>query len=310
MTKASAPAKIILLGEHAAVYGNPVLVAAVDLRTVADVKKRGADNFILNAPDIGIKNFKFGFGFKKINKKIAPIIDAVHKTEDYLNERMGLEITINSKIPVASGLGSSASLAAALVLAISGELGHQLDKEEIAKLAWDIENVVHGKSSGVDPYAVTYGGVLRYMRGKVNRLKIDEYPQITIGNTKITSDTGEVVGDVMRLKEKFPEIFAKLLRIFEELVDDGQNALEHGDIARLGELMNLNHGLLSAIGVSSAELDRLVWAARSRSPGAKLCGAGRGGIMIAMGDVGEEIRRAGGDVISVGICDEGVRIEY
>jgi mevalonate kinase len=73
--------------------------------------------------------------------------------------------------------------------------------------------------------------------------------------------------------------------------------------------MNINHGLLSSIGVSSPELDRLVWAARKVSPGAKLCGKGRGGIMIALGDAEKEIREAGGTVIKTKICNDGVRLE-
>jgi mevalonate kinase len=73
--------------------------------------------------------------------------------------------------------------------------------------------------------------------------------------------------------------------------------------------MNVNHGLLSAIGVSSPELEKLVWAARKVSFGSKLCGSGRGGIMVAVGDASKEIKAAGGEVIKTKITDEGVRIE-
>ena len=94
-----------------------------------------------------------------------------------------------------------------------------------------------------------------------------------------------------------------------DIVDYGQVFLKQGDMEGFGQIMNINHGLLSAIGVSSPELDQLVWAARKNSLGAKLCGAGRGGIMIALGDVGGEIEEAGGRVIKTRICDEGVRLE-
>jgi len=94
-----------------------------------------------------------------------------------------------------------------------------------------------------------------------------------------------------------------------DIVDYGHKSLEQGNLEKFGEVMDINHGLLSAIGVSSPELDKLVWAARKNSRGAKLCGAGRGGIMIALGDASKEIKKAGGKVIKTKISDGGVRIE-
>ncbi len=311
-TRTSAPGKVILLGEHAAVYGNPVLVATVDLRCYVTVKERKDDQYILNNPAVDVGNF--GFRFSEIQKlkrrwNLALSLEAIEKTQKFLGERRGLDISIESKIPVSSGMGSSASIASALVLGISREMNHDLEKKEIAKLAWDIEHLIHKKSSGVDPFSVTYGGVIRYQKGKLKRLKIREYPEITVGNTEISSDTGKIVADVMKLKKNFPKFFDKYLSAMVDIVDYGQKFLERGNLEKFGEVMNMNHGLLSAIGVSSPELDKLVWAARKSSPGAKLCGAGRGGIMIALGDVSGEIRNAGGRVIKTRISDAGVRIE-
>jgi len=311
-TRTSAPGKVILLGEHAAVYGNPVLVATVDLRCYVTVKERKDDQYILNNPAVDVSNF--GFRFSEIRKlkrrwNLALSLEAIEKTQKFLGERRGLDISIESRIPVSSGLGSSASIASALVLGISREMNHDLKKKEIAKLAWDIEHLIHKKSSGVDPFSVTYGGVIRYQKGKLKRLRIREYPEITVGNTEISSDTGKIVADVMKLKENFPKFFDKYLSAMVDIVDYGQKFLEQGNLEKFGEVMNINHGLLSAIGVSSPELDKLVWAARKNSPGAKLCGAGRGGIMIALGDASGEIRNAGGRVIKTRISDEGVRVE-
>lgn len=311
MVTASAPGKVILLGEHAAVYGNPVLVATVDLRTYVAVSVNDK-GFNLTNKNLGIRNFSFRyFDFKKLkrNKNFLLTIEAIERIENYLGEKIGINIKINSDIPPASGLGSSASIASAMVLAISKELCYNLKKKEIANLAWDIENVIHKKSSGVDPFAVTYGGVIRYRKGNAKRIKIRKYPEITIGSTNIASDTGTVVEDVMKLKSNFPDFFDEYLRIMKIIVNEGEKFLKLGNLEKFGSIMNINHGLLSAIGVSSPELENLVWAARRKSLGAKLCGAGRGGIMVALGDVGREIERAGGSVISTRISDDGVRIE-
>lgn len=309
---ASAPAKVILLGEHAAVYGNPVLAATTDLRCYVTVSRRGDDLYVLNNPAVNVNNFKFRFSeIQKLKREWNLILslEAIERIQNFLGDRKGLDISIESRIPASSGMGSSASIASALVLGISNELGYRPKKEEIAKLSWDIENLIHKKSSGVDPFSVTYGGIVRYQKGKLKKLKIREYPEITIGNTEVPSDTGKIVAEVMKLKENFPDLFDKYLDMMTDTVNLGQKFLEQGDLKKLGEIMNINHGLLSAIGVSSPELDRLVWAARKNALGAKLCGAGKGGIMIALGDASRDIQAAGGRVIKTKISDEGVRLE-
>ncbi|RLI90121.1 MAG: mevalonate kinase, partial [Candidatus Altiarchaeales archaeon] len=238
-TRTSAPGKVILLGEHAAVYGNPVLVATVDLRCYVTVKEREDDQYILNNPAVDVSNFSFRFSeIRKLKRRwnLALSLEAIEKTQKFLGERRGLDISIESKIPVSSGLGSSASIASALVLGISREMNHDLKKKEIAKLAWDIEHLIHKKSSGVDPFSVTYGGVIRYQKGKLKRLRIREYPEITVGNTGISSDTGKIVADVMKLKENFPKFFDKYLSAMVDIVDYGEKFLERGDLEKFGEV--------------------------------------------------------------------------
>jgi mevalonate kinase len=311
-TKSSAPGKVILLGEHAAVYGNPVLVASVDLRTYAKVSQRTDENFILTNKSTGIEKLKFSSSeFPRLKKQWATMltIDCLERALEKIDEKNGFDIEIWSDAPVSSGLGSSASAAAALTMALFEEMNQPLKQKEIADMAWKAENLVHGKSSGVDPYAVTFGGVLRYTNGDYTRINAKKCPEITIGNTGIKVDTKEPVTDVMKLKERYPKFFENYLAAMVHIVDYGQKFLQEGDVQKLGEVMNINHGLLSSISVSSPELDRLVWAARKVSPGAKLCGKGRGGIMIALGDAEKQIKEAGGTVIKTKICNEGVRVE-
>lgn len=313
-TETSAPGKIILLGEHAAVYGNPVLVAAVDKRTYVSVNRRRDDDFILNNKATDIRNLRFScedIGHLKTGWGTKLTCETIQKVYARYGFEGGLDIEIRSEIPVSSGMGSSASAAAALVLAITKEFGENITKKEIADLAWDIENIVHGKSSGVDPYAVTFGGVLRYKKGDYEEIKLSTEPEITVGDTGVKADTSNPVMDVMKLKEEYPEFFTNYLQAMKYLVDYGQKYLESGDMKRLGEVMNINHGLLSSIGVSSPELEKLVWAAR-RNPnvyGSKLCGKGRGGIMIALGDAEKEITEAGGKIIKTKITRQGVKTE-
>lgn len=310
-TRTSAPGKIILLGEHAAVYGNPVLVATVDKRAVVSVEKRDDDNILFNSPQLGVKALLSLPKLPDLKKRreFSLVLEAISKVNSKFNLRHGWSIEVNSEIPVSSGMGSSASIASALVLGMSLELGENLGNKEIANLAWEIEHIIHGKSSGVDPFAVTFGGVLLYKKGDFKRIPLKKYPRITIGNTGIISDTGKLVSQVAKLKENYPEFFSYYLQQMRKIIEYGQKFLEEGKLEKFGEIMNINHGLLSSIGVSSPELEKLVWAARKKSPGAKLCGAGAGGIMIALGDVAKEIEQAGGKVIKTKISGEGVRVE-
>ena len=313
-TKASAPGKVILLGEHAAVYGNPVLVAAVDKRTYVTVSKRKDDDFVLNNKSTNIKDLRFtceDLGHMKTEWATMLTAECIQKVYAKYGFEGGLDIEIHSDIPVSSGMGSSASASSALVLAITKEFGRDVSKKEIADLAWDIENIVHGKSSGVDPYATTFGGVLRYKKGDYKEIKLTKEPQLTIGDTGIKANTSDPVNDVMKLKDAYPEFFTNYLEAMNHIVDYGQKALEDGNMPKLGEIMNINHGLLSSIGVSSPELEKLVWAARTNKNvhGSKLCGKGRGGIMLALGNAEKEIVKAGGKVIQTKITQEGVKIE-
>ncbi|MEM4601679.1 MAG: hypothetical protein QW808_02140 [Desulfurococcaceae archaeon] len=92
-------------------------------------------------------------------------------------------------------------------------------------------------------------------------------------------------------------------------------AIERGDYPTLGELMNINHGLLSAIGVSNAKLEELVYAARQAGAlGAKITGAGGGGMILALawkedaGKVAQALAKLSDRVLVTTISQEGVKV--
>jgi len=176
---------------------------------------------------------------------------------------------------------------------------------------------VHITPSGVDPAISTYGGLITYRRGEgIRRLEARGPLELVVGDTGIKRSTGALVSAVRALKERRPRLFASLLEAAEHLVADAVAALERGDLTALGELMDINHGLLSAIGVSNEALDRLVHAARRAGAlGAKLTGAGGGGCMVALVEPGsgERVARAveaaEGRAFLAELSREGVRVE-
>jgi len=318
MAKASSPAKVILLGEHAAVYGKPVLTVTLDLRAYATVKRRDDDKVIINAPDLKVKGYEttvFELPDKIEEKKVGFLLNIVWRALDKIGKNSGLEVTIKSDIPVGSGLGSSAAISSSLILAISEEFGAKLSKQEVAETAWACEHLVHSKSSGVDPFAVTFGGLCSYKHGRIREIKAKKFPELIIVNTGIASKTGDVVSAVNRRKENALFIFDDILKLVAKIVDRGEKEISYGNWRKFGLLMNMNHGLLSSIGVSCVELETLVHAARDAGAmGAKLCGAGCGGIMIALVDEKsrpkvEKALKKHGKIVDAKVSLEGARIE-
>ncbi len=308
MKTASAPAKVIILGEHTALYKNPVLVAAIDLRSTVSVSSRFDGEVVVDAPGLGLE----GAPLKRHRRGL----ELVKKAADIAADGRGFGVKISSEIPIASGLGSSASISAALVAALRAEAEKPWDLAAIAEAAWGCENTVHSMSSGVDPYAVTYGGVSVFKAGAIERLKLKEYPRLVIAHSGVPKDTWEIVEQVDAVKKCRPDEFKSFLDSSSRLVTDGRKATEGRNWHRLGKLMDENQALLSGIGVSSPALDALVAAAKGAGAlGAKLSGAGKGGIMAALVEpqaeiaVSKALRKAGGKLIEAKISNDGVRLE-
>jgi mevalonate kinase len=184
-------------------------------------------------------------------------------------------------------------------------------------MAYESERLVHGTPSGIDPAIATYGGALQFQRGKdFVELDVQENIPLVIGNTKVERSTGELVANVRHIKENHPSIIDPIINIGGKIALDAVQALKSGNLQTVGELMNINHALLCAVGVSHEALERLVYAARKRGAlGAKLTGGGGGGCMIALAkenrlkQVMTAIERAGGTAFEARKTDEGARIE-
>lgn len=320
---ASAPAKVILFGEHFVVYGKPAIVMAVDKRAYVKAKPRKDKKIYLNSLNLKVSGFfeddKFApeTGGLEAKAKLEPIKVVVEKTFQLCEKRSGLEIEIDSKIPVAAGLGSSAAVAAATAKAVSSLLGVEIGEDEVFRIAYEAERLVHETPSGIDPAIATYGGTIIFQKSVgIQRSIVGCEIPLVIGDTGLKRITGEFVAKVRKNKERYPSIINPIIETGGEIVERAVEALKKGELEVLGELMNINHALLSAIGVSHELLDRLVAAARRAGAyGAKLTGAGGGGCMIALTNremlekVALAIRDAGGAAFIAEKSNEGVRVE-
>jgi len=320
---ASAPAKTILFGEHFVVYGEPAIVLAIDKRARASAELRADQRIYINSLDLRSSGFFIGEHFQperggqEARTKLEPVKIAIQRVFDRSERGAGVSVEIRSSIPVAAGLGSSAAVAAAVVAAVSRLLGVELSIEEVYGIAYEAERFVHGTPSGIDPAISTYGGVLLFRKDKgFTHLDVKEDMPLVIGDTGVERSTGELVAMVRKRRKQYPSIIEPIIKTGGEIALRAVEALETGDLHTLGELMDLNHALLCAIGVSNEPLERLVYAARKAGAlGAKLTGAGGGGCMIALclpektEPVVEAIKRIGGTAFVARKTNEGVRCE-
>ncbi len=326
---ASAPAKIILFGEHSVVYGKPAIAAAINLRTYVWAEFNDSGAIKIEAKDIRVPGLTVSFSedeiyFESDYGKAAEVLSYVREAIELVREEAdkrdrGITVSITSQIPVGAGLGSSAAVAVATIGAVSKLLGLELTKEEIGELGHKVELLVQGASSGIDPTVSAIGGFIHYEKGKFEHLPFMELP-IVVGYTGSSGSTKELVARVRKTKEEMPEIIEPILFSMGKVVEKAKEILlsDLDDDVRfemLGKLMNINHGLLDALGVSTKKLSELVYAARTAGAlGAKITGAGGGGCMYALApekqrEVATAITIAGGTPMITEISREGLRIE-
>lgn len=280
----SASAKIILLGEHAVVYGQPALaVPFSSLRSYAEITTSPSGTGLkLVAKDLDHQTFVLDASSRELDN---PLIQAAWLLLDYLDTPPpdGI-INLHSDIPIASGMGSGAAVTTALFRALLHLMNRSIPDEELNKLVYEVEKIHHGTPSGIDNTVIVFEQPIYFVRNQaLERFRVGQPFMLLVGNTGIESSTKIAVSDVRLLYDSNADLISVKFKQIGELVRSGRTAIEDGDCISLGKIMSRNHQLLQELTVSSLELDTLVAAALdSGALGAKLSGAGRGGNMIAL----------------------------
>ncbi|MFC7250244.1 mevalonate kinase [Halomicroarcula sp. GCM10025324] len=302
MVTSSAPGKVYLFGEHAVVYGEPAVPCAIERRARVTATEREAglrihaedltlDGYTVeytgtegDHPDIDVSDSLVEAGIGYIQAAVEQARDAADRPD------AGFEIVVESDIPLGAGLGSSAAVVVAAIDAATRELGVELTPEEIADRAYQVEyEVQDGQASRADTFCSAMGGAVRVEGDDCRRIEgVDTLPFV-IGYDGGAGDTGKLVAGVRELRAEY-NFAADTVTAIGDIVREGEAVLGTSDHEALGELMDFNHGLLSALGVSSRSLDAMVWAARDAGAlGAKLTGAGGGGCIVALDDSDETL---------------------
>ncbi len=299
VSTSSAPAKAILLGEHAVVYGQPAIAAPLsNLRAYVDAHFTALP-LQVSVSHAGGASF---FWCKDESNAQNPLERAIELCARYfaVSSIQG-ELAIRSNIPVASGLGSGAAVTAALARGVAALLGREILAEDLNAIVYEVEKLHHGTPSGIDNTVVVYERPIYFVKGRsTDFINISRPLVLVVADTGIPSPTRAAVADVRDQTKRRPGQTQDLFERIGALVEQARAAIETGEHGQLGELMLQNHSLLQALDVSSAALDKLVAAAmRGGAYGAKLSGGGRGGNMIALASpdtqasIAQALRRAG-----------------
>lgn len=317
---ASAPGKLMLLGEHAVVYGRPCIVTAVDQRMRATVERIDNPSFILHAPDVGLEEYHLALADitnAEIPKGARFLVEALQQFRVAHPFDGGIRVRTSSDFSSHFGFGSSSASTIAFLRAIDACIGTHLDLRTLFELAFAVVLAVQKTGSGFDVAAATWGGTLHYARGGEIATALPNHSfSLVVGYTGVKVETAPVVH---RIREESLRDGGRIERLYDAMATvtaKGVTAFSHADWPAFGVLMDEQQALLRDLGVSSDVLERCILAAKQAGAlGAKLSGTGIGDCMIALGTpetvpaIMDAITAAGGIILPVRVQAPAVRLE-
>jgi len=275
---ASAPAKIILFGEHFVVHGTKAILAAIDKRVTVTTTFTENKTTKINS-ELGTIEVPISSSHEEVRGEFRPFVYLANKIINSDQNASGLEITIDSDIPIGVGLGSSSACCVAAAASIS-ELFNELSSEEILKMSIEAEKTIFPDTSGADCTVCTYGGMIEYP--SVEKIGNTFDLNLLIANSMIPHNTKNSVEKVNKFKENDEEKFSQLCDLENGLIDEVITAMKNNDATALGLKMSENQKYLEEIQVSNDTLRDMMSSLNEISLGSKITGAGDGGCVIAL----------------------------
>ena len=275
---ASAPAKIILFGEHFVVHGTKAILAAIDKRVTVTTTFTENKTIKINS-ELGTIEVPISSSHEEVKNEFRPFVYLANKIINSDQNVSGLEITIDSDIPIGVGLGSSSACCVAAVASICG-LFKELSSEEILGMSIEAEKTIFPDTSGADCAVCTYGGMIEHP--SIEKIDNTFDLNLLIANSMIPHNTKNSVEKVNKFKENDEERFSQLCDLETKLIDEVITVMKNNDATTFGLKMSENQKYLEEIQVSNDTLRGMISSLKEISLGTKITGAGDGGCIIAL----------------------------
>jgi mevalonate kinase len=291
--KVLAPGKLILSGEHAVVYGQPALAMAINRYVAVTATPQISPHISFDLSDLAyqkrlsintlhtLKN-RIKQKYKRFVTGDFKIRDVLHKPVELaqvafslffeaLNIKLtqGINIHVESTIPMGCGMGSSAATVLSVVHAIANHLEVDLSSEMFLQLGIEAENLQHGYSSGLDLQVSLHGGCLYVSQGSIQRRDVPNLAMFLVNTGLPQTTTGECV-------EAAASMF-KTTHIADEfkLVTNAMDkAFQLNHLQQAQQSIQQNHELLVRIKVVPLRIQQFIADIEKTGGAAKICGAG------------------------------------
>lgn len=258
------PGKVILLGEHGVVYGQPALAAPISRGVRAWAVP--AQKCTIELPDA-------------LKREHSKSLEKAFQRAAKLTGHPRVLVTLESDLPLSMGLGSSGALSVAVSrVLIEAKTARPATQQQLEQVAFEMEKEFHGTPSGVDHTTSARGQMILFKRGAVKVVKAPKPVRVLVAIVGERPSTKKTVAALRERQAKWPDRYKRLFLEIGRVAREGAAAVSAGDLESLGDLMNVNQGLLNAVGLSSEGLEAMVNRLRRHGAlGAKLTGAGGDG---------------------------------
>lgn len=278
--RVSAPGSIMLMGEHAVLFGHRAIACAVDKRMHVVLQPRTDRRVIIES---ALAHYQSSLDELAAEPSLSFVLYAITQVKAKLTQ--GFTLKIDSEFSHTVGLGSSAAVTACVVKALSDYVGEQLSLDALFDRALAVVHGVQGRGSGTDLAASVWGGLIAYTVKPRQVAPLQGLPPISLVYTGYKTKTPDVLARVAKQSELFPDLYQEIYSLMHKTTCEAEQAIIKQDWYALGRLMNIYQGLMDALGVNDYALSDIIYTMRASADiyGAKISGSGLGDCVIALG---------------------------